>query len=163
MKPVSRSVDRETFQFGGIQARILVSGEDTGGAFAIVEAPIAPKVLAGPLHTHHREDAFWYVIEGEFAAQIGEQEVREGPGAIVFAPKGVPHTYWNPGGVPGMYLESCWPAGLERYLERLGRIVGDGGDGALDAVIALSQTYGIEMHWESIEPLTEKHGVGFGV
>ena len=80
IRPVSRTADRETFQLGGIQARLLVTGEDTGNAFAIVEAPIAPKVLAGPLHTHSREDAFWYVVEGQFAAQIGDREIHEGPG-----------------------------------------------------------------------------------
>ncbi len=162
IRPVSRTADRETFQLGGIQARLLVTGEDNGNAFAIVEAPIAPKVLAGPLHTHSREDAFWYVVEGQFAAQIGDREIHEGPGSLVFAPRGVPHTYWNPSSSSAMYLELCWPAGLERYLEELGRIVGRGGDKLLDAVIDLGRDYGIEMHWDSLDALIKKHGLGFG-
>ena len=161
-RPVLRLADRETLQLGGIRARILVRGEDTGGAFGIVEAPIAPKTLAGPLHTHHHEDAFWYVVEGEFAAQIGDREVHEGPGALVFAPRAVPHTYWNPGITPGMYLELCWPAGLERYLEELGPIVARGGEGILDSVVDLSGKFGIEMHWDSLDGLIQKHGLGLG-
>jgi mannose-6-phosphate isomerase-like protein (cupin superfamily) len=160
---VIRPGDGTSFQLGGIAARVLVSAGDTQGAFAIVEAPIAPRALAGPLHTHHNEDALWYVIEGEFGAQVGDQEVHEGPGALIFAPRGIPHTYWNPATTPARYLEMAWPAGLERYLEELGRMVGDPGDDPLAQVASLSDDFGIEMHWDSVASLTEKHGVGFAI
>jgi len=158
---VSRPEDRTPYSFGGIDVRVLVSGSDTGGSFAIVEAPIVPKALAGPLHTHHREDALWYVMEGEFGAQVGDQAFHEGPGAVVFAPREIPHTYWNPGHKPAIYLEMCWPAGLERYLERLGEAVAEGGGDVLSKVMALSGEYGIEMHWNTVDRLIERHGVGF--
>lgn len=160
---VIRAGDRPTFQLGGIAARVLVAGADTAGSFAVVDAPIAPKVLAGPLHTHHNEDALWYVVEGEFGAQVGEEEFHEGPGAVIFAPRGVPHTYWNPGSTPARYLEMAWPAGLERFLEGLGGLIGadNDGDDVLAGVAKLSEQFGVEMHWDSIASLVARHGVGF--
>lgn len=106
---VIRPDDGTTFQLGAIAARTIVDATKTNGGLAIVEAPIAPKMLAGPLHTHHNEDALWYVLEGEFAAQVGEREFHEGPGTVVLA----------------------------------------------------AQRFGVEMHWDSMTTLMEKHGVGF--
>ena len=160
---VVRPSDRKSFQLGGIDARVLVAGADTGGSFAIVEAPIAPKALAGPLHTHHKEDALWYVMEGEFGAQIGDMEIHEGAGSLIFAPRDIPHTYWNPGTTPAKYLEMAWPAGLERFLEELGQVVIGGGEEVLSRVASLAAEYGVEMHWDSIAPLMDKHGVGFAI
>jgi mannose-6-phosphate isomerase-like protein (cupin superfamily) len=160
---VIRPGEGTTFPLGAISARVLVSSADTAGAFAIVEAPIKPKALAGPLHTHHNEDALWYVIDGEFGAQVGDEEIHETAGALVFAPRGVPHTYWNPGSMTARYLEMAWPAGLESYLEQLGRVVGDPGPDLLDEVAKLSEQFGVEMHWDSIAVLMDKHGVGFDV
>ena len=159
---VIRPGDGITFQLGGIAARTIVSASNTGGTLAIVEAPIGPKTLAGPLHTHRNEDSLWYVIDGEFAAQVGDRELHEGPGTVVFAPRGIPHTYWNPGTQPARYLEMAWPAGLERFLEDMGILAANPTDDALMKVEELAKRFGVEMHWDSIAPLMEKHGVGFG-
>jgi mannose-6-phosphate isomerase-like protein (cupin superfamily) len=158
---VIRPGEGTTFSLGGIAARVLVSATDTTGAFAIVEAPINARTLAGPLHTHHNEDALWYVIDGEFGAQVGDQEIHESAGTLIFAPRGLPHTYWNPGSTPARYLEMAWPAGLETYLERLGRLVGQPGPDLLTEVADLSHQFGVEMHWDSTATLMEKHGVSF--
>ncbi len=163
MQLVSRSADRETLQLGGIEARTLIGGHHSDAAFCIIEAPIAPKTLAGPLHTHREEDGCWYVIDGEFAAQVGDHEVHEEPGSLIFAPRGVPHTYWNPGTSPALYLEMCWPAGLERYLQRIGNIVSRGGDDAFDKILKLGSEFGIDMDWASVDTLTQKHGIEFAM
>jgi mannose-6-phosphate isomerase-like protein (cupin superfamily) len=163
MQLVSRSADRETLQLGRLQARTLIGGQHTGGAFCIIEAPIGPKTLAGPLHTHRHEDGCWYVIDGEFAAQIGDDEVHEGPGSLIFAPRGVAHTYWNPGTSPAVYLELCWPVGLERYLQQVGTIVDRGGDDIFDEIVRLGGEFGIDMDWASLDTLTQRHGIQFAM
>ena len=153
--------DGTMFQLGGIAARTIVNAVNTNGALAIVEAPIAPKTLAGPLHTHHNEDSLWYVLEGEFAAQVGEREIHGGPGTVVFGPRDVPHTYWNPGAEPARYLEMAWPAGLERFLEQLGVLAANPTDDTLAQVEDIAQRFGLDMHWDSLAALMEKHAVGF--
>jgi hypothetical protein len=57
----------------------------------------------------------------------------------------------------------AWPAGLERYLERLGRMVGSGSNDLLPEVADLSEEFGVEMHWDSIAALMDRHGVGFAL
>lgn len=38
---------------------------ETDGRFGLVEHPIAPRALAGPMHVHQHEDEYSYVLEGE--------------------------------------------------------------------------------------------------
>ena len=148
------------FSFGTIETRILLTGDDTAGAFGLIESPIGAGVLAGPLHVHRNEDGYWYVLEGEFAAQIGERVIREGPGALIYAPRGIPHTYWNPGSEPARYLELFTPAGLERYFEKLAGLLSAGAQETdLEAVVELGKTFGLEMQFESLPELIERHGV----
>jgi hypothetical protein len=47
-----------TMGLGYTRLRLLLSGEDTNGAFALTEQPLEGGALAGPLHTHANEDGF---------------------------------------------------------------------------------------------------------
>jgi mannose-6-phosphate isomerase-like protein (cupin superfamily) len=55
---------RETIIDGPFGVELLVKGEDTDSRFALVEHPIAPHALAGPMHVHAHEDEYSYVLEG---------------------------------------------------------------------------------------------------
>ena len=50
---------------GGLGVIFKVWGEETGGAFSIVEHPMEPGRLVPP-HTHLNEHELSYVLEGEF-------------------------------------------------------------------------------------------------
>ena len=102
---------------GGLGARFLLNGEQTRGRFALVEHPLARRALGSPVHTHHDEDEFSYVLEGEVGLQLGDREFVAGPGTLVTKPHGVPHAFWNPGDRPARLLElisSNWPRSLLR-------------------------------------------------
>jgi mannose-6-phosphate isomerase-like protein (cupin superfamily) len=58
-----------------------------------------------PLHVHHGDDEAWYVLEGMLRFRLGDEVCEAGPGAAVWAPKGVPHAYGN-----------ARPGELARYL-----------------------------------------------
>jgi mannose-6-phosphate isomerase-like protein (cupin superfamily) len=78
-------------------------------AFVIAEwadpgAPEGPPRLIAPLHVHHSDDEAWYILEGRLAFLLGDQQVEAPTGTAVFAPRGVPHTYWNPSPTPARYL-----------------------------------------------------------
>lgn len=49
---------------GGISARFVISGQDVGEQFALVEHPMEPHALAAPMHRHHRENEYTFVLEG---------------------------------------------------------------------------------------------------
>ena len=46
-----------------------------------------------PLHVHQVEDEWFYVIEGEFVVQVGDERFRFTPEDSILAPRKVPHTY----------------------------------------------------------------------
>ena len=49
--------------------------------FAIAELPeISPCSLAAPLHRHHNEDEYTYVLQGTVSIVVGDKVVRAGPG-----------------------------------------------------------------------------------
>lgn len=50
---------------------------------------------SGPatLHVHHSDDEAWHVLEGELIFRYVDRTETVGPGATVFVPAGVAHTY----------------------------------------------------------------------
>jgi mannose-6-phosphate isomerase-like protein (cupin superfamily) len=67
------------FHFGGLGVDWKIDGPDTGGRFSIVHHPIAPRTLAAPLHYHHNEDEYSYVLKGRLGALLGDDVVETGP------------------------------------------------------------------------------------
>ena len=81
--------DGERLSFGGVHLSVRVPSEASGGAFALIEE--VPPLVDTPLHVHRDEDELFYVLEGEHAFRVGDDEHTVGPGGLVFAPRGVPH------------------------------------------------------------------------
>ena len=116
--------DRLALWVMGSRLDIVVTGDQTGGAFAVAEDRSAPG-FGPPPHVHEREDEAFYVLEGEYAFGSDEGEVRAGPGTFVFAPKGRLHWWRNVGDGPGRHLELFVPAGLEGFFQEVGEPITD--------------------------------------
>jgi mannose-6-phosphate isomerase-like protein (cupin superfamily) len=121
---------------GGMGVIFKVGGKDTGGAFAIVEHPIEPGRLVLP-HVHLHEDEYSYVLEGTIGARVGDREIIAERGSYVIKPRGLMHTFWNPGPAPARLLEVIAPAGFETYFVELA----DAGD--RDRRSELAAKYGV--------------------
>ncbi len=135
---------------------ILVSAEDSDGAFALIEYEIPPRVLLAPLHTHRREDEYSYVLRGSIGAQVGEHACEVGVHRLIAKPRGVPHTLWNPRDVPARVLELIVPGGFERCLAELYR---PGRRASPARLRELWVEYGIEMQPDSVAGLLSAHGL----
>src|SRR5207245_11375911 len=98
---------------GSIGVRFMIDGETTGGGFALVEHPMSARALAAPLHRHHREDEYSYVLEGRMGALLGNDALEASAGDLVFKPRGEWHTFWNAGDEPCRILATMAPAGYE--------------------------------------------------
>jgi mannose-6-phosphate isomerase-like protein (cupin superfamily) len=149
---------------GGLEAVFKLFGEETGGAFSVVEHPVEPGVLAAPPHTHEREDEFSIVLEGRIGMRISEEEFVAGPGTYVIKPRGVPHAFWNPGPEPARFIEIISPPGFERYFDELAELVYEGAteDPDFEASIAsLGEKYGLTFHMEKVPELLQRHGLTF--
>ncbi|HKG24113.1 MAG TPA: cupin domain-containing protein [Thermomicrobiales bacterium] len=150
----------EALGWGGFGVVYKISGAVTGGAFAIVEHPMQPGVLAAPPHTHTREDEITLVLEGEVGLQIGDDVFVAGPGTYVVKPRGVPHTFWNAGSVPARIQEIITPAGFENYFRELAEILAASNPPDLEKIGALAARYGLTFHMERLEETLRTHGVG---
>jgi uncharacterized cupin superfamily protein len=76
---------------------VLVEWADPGGGSD------PPRYIA-PLHVHHRDDEAWYVLDGVLRFRLGDEEVEAPAGGAVMAPRGTPHTFWNPHAEPARYV-----------------------------------------------------------
>jgi mannose-6-phosphate isomerase-like protein (cupin superfamily) len=61
-------------------------------------------MFEAPPHRHDGEDEAWYVLSGVLRVRVGDDEVQVPAGGAVVVPRGVVHTYWNPGTEPARYL-----------------------------------------------------------
>ncbi|ANH39227.1 Cupin domain protein [Nocardioides dokdonensis FR1436] len=104
---------------GRVKDRFLLEGHTTGGRFALVEHRFEPHALAAPMHLHHQEDEYTFVLRGRIGAVIGGQEVLAGPGDLVVKPRGQWHTFWNPGDEDARVLELISPGGFEQLFRQL--------------------------------------------
>jgi quercetin dioxygenase-like cupin family protein len=83
--------------------------QDSNGIF-IIENTFHQK--GGPAkHLHYEQDEWFYVVEGEFLLNIGEETFRLTPGDSVLAPRKVPHVWAFAGGERGRILIAFTPAG----------------------------------------------------
>ena len=97
---------------------VLARSEESGARVAVVETT-GPAGRGGPpLHVHDFDEAF-YILEGELTFQVRDELLTAGPGDLVFAQGGVPHTFANLSGAPAHYLIVITPAGFERYFDRM--------------------------------------------
>ena len=151
--------DRTVLLRGPLGAVLLLGGDRTGGRLSLVEHPLEPRALGSPVHTHRDEDEFSLVLEGRVGAQIGEQTVEAGPGAVLVKPRGVPHAFWNPGDQPARLLEIISPAGFEGYFAGLAELLA--GQGLPDAgrMAELAARYRLDVDLASIPRLAAEHGL----
>ncbi len=147
---------------GGVGVVGKVSGGQTGGSYSVVEHPLEPGALAAPPHTHADVDEVSFVIEGEIGVWIDGEEFRAAAGAYVLKPRGVPHTFWNPGPGRARLLEIISPAGFERYFEELAGILSSTPPGEppdFARISELAAGYGMTFHMDRMLEIMEKHNV----
>jgi len=104
---------------GMVLDRFMIDGQQTGGRFALVEYRFAPHSLAAPVHRHHLEDEYTYVLRGHVEALVDGAMALAGPGELILKPRLQWHTLWNPGDEEARVLELISPAGLETFFRWL--------------------------------------------
>src|SRR5215203_5846222 len=80
---------------GGANIRVRLRGEDSEGELAVIEEVLEADFEGPPLHVHPSFEEGFYVLEGELTFRMEDETVSGGHGTIVFAPRGVPHTFAN--------------------------------------------------------------------
>ena len=78
--------------YGNSLWEFLVPQQATGGRLAVFQATM-PEGFSPPRHIHTREDEVFLILEGEACFDLDGERRPAGPGAAVYMPRGVPHTF----------------------------------------------------------------------
>ena len=72
---------------------IKISGKDTENDLAVFEQTGLTPKGGPPLHIHTNQDEWFYVIEGEYLFQVGEDKYQMKAGDTIFLPRKVQHAF----------------------------------------------------------------------
>jgi len=111
--------------------------EETGGAYALLENPVAGE--GPPPHIHETEEEAFYVLEGELKILLGDQTFTAKPGDFVLVPRGIVHTFSKAGTESAKMLVIISPAGFEKFFEEIA------GPPDLEKVMALAPKYNLKI------------------
>jgi quercetin dioxygenase-like cupin family protein len=102
---------------GGVYT-VLVSGQQTGGRYCLVDMLVMPG--AGPgLHRHDFEKMFT-ILEGEVVFTFRDTKAAGRAGETVNVPANAPHAFRNESDKPARLLCMCAPAGQDELFTEIG-------------------------------------------
>jgi len=131
---------------------ILLSGEDTGGAYCLLDIRVAPG-KGVPRHTHTREDEALFVLSGELEATVGDEVFTLTAGETLIAPRNIPHQLRNSGNVANHYLIMFSPSGFEEFLKATSVPAPDN---------AVAPTEPPQIAVQNVFELASEYGIQFG-
>ena len=118
--------------------RKIAAGEDLFGEDRVAAGTLAYKVIpsdsngvlifemtfhqkGGPArHLHLDQDEWFYVLEGEFIMEIGQERMRLNPGDSILAPRKIPHVWAYVSDARGRMLFTFMPAGkMEAFFREI--------------------------------------------
>jgi quercetin dioxygenase-like cupin family protein len=110
--------------FGSMSIDCKVSGSETDGELLLIENTSSSKG-GPPRHLHHEQEEWFYVVEGEYVVEIGDQRHQLGPGDSIFAPRKISHVWAHVGDGTGRLLVAFRPAGeMEAFFEAMSQVEG---------------------------------------
>ena len=89
---VIRPGDGQSINVIGDHQYIKLTGEDTGGAYTLIEQ-VNPPGAGVPLHVHENEDEMFHVTRGELEFTLDGKPLAAGAGTTVYLPRRVPHAF----------------------------------------------------------------------
>lgn len=135
--------------FGGLTT---IKADHTGSAgSATVTEQLAPRGVGSPLHVHHNENEWFYVLEGELTIWVSGRTVVAGAGSFVFGPRDVPHTFIV-SSEQARFLLVTEPGGFGDFVRALGEPTatpelppGPPAQPDMEAVLRVAAQYGLEI------------------
>lgn len=104
----NRTGDLRRMPYSTLAFKVLTA--DTGGAMFAMEHNSRRKG-GPPRHVHPHQDEWFYVLEGEYIAEVGDKRVTLHPGDFVLGPRGIPHVWACVGSGTGRLIITFTPAG----------------------------------------------------
>jgi quercetin dioxygenase-like cupin family protein len=149
--------DGEVVMEGPLGVITKVPGTATNSVIAIVEHPVAPRILVPP-HVHQDHDEWSYILQGRIGARIGDDEFIAEAGSYILKPRRIPHVFWNPDDGPARILEIITPSGLEEMFAKFGAL-GARGELTPATMAETAAGYGSTMFMDWVPDLIARYGL----
>lgn len=143
-----KTIDKNQGQklnIAGGEYRIIISGKETNGNYAIIEMTVP--IGAGPVpHSHTNFEEIFYVLEGELTFKSENGIFLAQKGATVSIPKGgIIHNFKNNSDKIAKLLCTVIPAGLDGFFVEVNELINSNQDKELDLkpnIQLISEKYG---------------------
>lgn len=132
---------RTTLEVMGNSLRVLVSGDDTRGAYTLMDY-VAGASFGGPPAHRHGFDELFLVLEGSLTLEVNGKTLVAKPGDHALVPGGAAHRFSNPNPEPARFLCVMSPPGFEAYFEELKGVL-DRGESYHEVAASLMPKYGL--------------------
>jgi mannose-6-phosphate isomerase-like protein (cupin superfamily) len=127
LRPVIMSPEAaEQIRPFGIDMKVMLGAEHTGGTFSAVLAEVKPGD-GPPPHLHRDREEYFFVVAGSYWLSVNGNESTIGPGTLVFVPRGTVHTFKNVSGGMGKLLEWTIPGSNGDYFRAMSEMETEGG------------------------------------
>ena len=86
----------EHFKMKGVTLNLLdlkISSKDSNGEIAVFEQNGFTPMGGPPMHIHLYQDEFFYIVEGEYLFQVGDEKFQMNAGDTIFLPRNVQHAF----------------------------------------------------------------------
>lgn len=97
------AAEGERISFMGMDLVWKITSEMSGGAL-VSFVQIGPPGTGVPMHIHHRDEEYIYLIEGELVFRLGDETFEVHAGDVVYMPKGELHGFRIAGDNPARIL-----------------------------------------------------------
>ena len=84
------------YKMKGVTLNVLdlkISSKDTDGDIAVFEQIGFTQMGGPPLHIHPYQDEFFYIIEGDYQFQVGDDKYQMKSGDTIFLPRNIQHAF----------------------------------------------------------------------
>ena len=133
----------------GGEYRIIISGKETNGTYAIIEMTVP--IGAGPVpHSHPDFEETFFVLEGELTFKTENGSYTAQKGATVSIPKGwIIHNFKNNSNKTAKLLCTVVPAGLDDFFVEVNELINKNQDKEMDlkpSIQLISEKYGQKLY-----------------
>jgi quercetin dioxygenase-like cupin family protein len=143
----------ESYWFFGQLVTIKAAADTTAGRVGITDS-LGPRGTGSPLHVHHNEDEWFFVIEGELTLWVGGETIVLPAGGFAYGPRDIPHTFCVTSDT-ARFLLVVNPGGFESFIRAVGQPASsltippaddsEPSPEQMAALVALAADYGIEI------------------
>lgn len=126
----------------GDEAHILISGDQTGGKYAMI-LEVTPPGGGPPPHWHDNEDETFFVLEGRASFLANGEWTEVPPGKAAYLPKGSIHTFKNVGNTPLKMIVQVAPAGFDVFFTKCAAESSKPGGPDMAQIMATASAHGI--------------------